>query len=163
MSRVDLDEVVPLTTGDDMYLTSYTMEYLEDLGLLKMDFLGLKNLSTIDNILKDIKTYKNETIEFSKIPLDDKETLTIFETANTSGIFQFESTGMRNFLRRLKPNTFEDIFAAIALFRPGAAVNIDSYIRRKHKTVGKSSSQSQFAVYFFRACNNFGHHIFKQV
>lgn len=132
MSRVDLDEVVPLTTGDDMYLTSYTMEYLEDLGLLKMDFLGLKNLSTIDNILKDIKTYKNETIEFSKIPLDDKETLTIFETANTSGIFQFESTGMRNFLRRLKPNTFEDIFAAIALFRPGAAVNIDSYIRRKH-------------------------------
>ena len=97
MSRVDLDEVVPLTTGDDMYLTSYTMEYLEDLGLLKMDFLGLKNLSTIDNILKDIKTYKNETIEFSKIPLDDKETLTIFETANTCGIFQFESTGMRNF------------------------------------------------------------------
>ena len=132
MSRVDLDEVVPLPTGADMYLTSYTMEYLEDLGLLKMDFLGLKNLSTIDNILKDIKTYKNETIEFSKIPLDDKETLTIFETANTSGIFQFESTGMRNFLRRLKPNTFEDIFAAIALFRPGAAVNIDSYIRKKH-------------------------------
>ena len=61
-----------------------------------------------------------------------KETLKIFETANTSGIFQFESTDMRNFLVRLKPNSFEDIFAAIALFRPGAAINIDSYIRRKH-------------------------------
>lgn len=132
MSQVDLDEVIPLTTGDDMYLSSYSMEYLEDLGLLKMDFLGLKNLTIIDNIINDIKNTTKELIEFSKIPLDDKDTLSLFETANTSGIFQFESTGMRNFLRRLRPNTFEDIFAAIALFRPGAAVNIDSYIRRRH-------------------------------
>ena len=132
MSRVDLDEVVPLTVGDNMYLTSYSMEYLEDLGLLKMDFLGLKNLTIIDNILTDIKNQTGTAIDFSKIPLDDKETIKIFEEANTSGIFQFESTGMRNFLRRLKPNSFEDIFAAIALFRPGAAINIDSYIRRKH-------------------------------
>ena len=132
MSQVDLDEVIPLTTGDDMYLTSYSMEYLEDLGLLKMDFLGLKNLTIIDNIIKDIKEQTGEVIEFTQIPLDDKETLNIFETANTSGIFQFESVGMRNFLRRLKPNTFEDIFAAIALFRPGPAINIDTYIKRKH-------------------------------
>ena len=133
MSQVDLDEVIPLTTGDGIYLTSYTMEYLEDLGLLKMDFLGLKNLTIISNILNDIKETTKEEIDFAKIPLDDKETLKIFETANTSGIFQFESTGMRNFLRRLKPNTFEDIFAAIALFRPGPATNIDTYIKRKHK------------------------------
>ena len=132
MSQVDLDEVIPLTTGDGMYLTSYSMEYLEDLGLLKMDFLGLKNLTIIDNIIKDIKEQTGEVIEFASIPLDDREALTIFETANTSGIFQFESVGMRNFLRRLKPNTFEDIFAAIALFRPGPAVNIDTYIKRKH-------------------------------
>lgn len=132
MSKVDLDEVIPLTVGDDIYLSSYTMEYLEDLGLLKMDFLGLKNLTIIDNILTDIRKVNNQEIEFSKIPLDDKETLDIFKTANTSGIFQFESTGMRNFLRRLKPETFEDIFAAIALFRPGPAINIDSYIRRKN-------------------------------
>ena len=132
MSQIDLDEIIPLTTGDNMYLSGYTMEYLEDLGLLKMDFLGLKNLTIIDNIITDIKNTTGEVIEFNKIPLDDKETLTIFETANTSGIFQFESTGMRNFLRRFKPNTFEDVFAAIALFRPGAAVNIDSYIKRKH-------------------------------
>ena len=133
MCQKDLDEVIPLTTGDGMYLTSYTMEYLEDLGLLKMDFLGLKNLSIIDNILNDIKEQTGEIVDFNKIPLDDKETLKIFESANTSGIFQFESTGMRNFLRRLRPNTFEDIFAAIALFRPGAATNIDTYIKRRHK------------------------------
>ncbi len=132
MSRIDLDEVVPLTRGDNMYLTSYSMEYLEELGLLKMDFLALKNLTLIANILDDIKKITKEEIEFTKIPLEDKDTLKIFETANTCGIFQFESSGMRNFLRKLKPNTFEDIFAAIALFRPGAALNIDSYIRRKH-------------------------------
>jgi len=133
MSRIDLDEVIPLYKADDMYLTSYSMEYLEELGLLKMDFLVLKNLTLIDNILNDIKTIYKEEIDFNKIPLDDKETLKLFETANTCGVFQFESTGMRNFLRKLKPNTFEDIFAAIALFRPGAAINIDSYIRRKQK------------------------------
>ena len=132
MSRVDLDEVIPLTMSEGMYLTSYSMEYLEDLGLLKMDFLGLKNLTIINNIINDIKEIYNEDVDFNKIPLDDKETLKIFEEANTSGIFQFESTGMRNFLRNLKPNTFEDVFSAIALFRPGAAINIDSYIRRRH-------------------------------
>lgn len=131
MCQCDLDEVIPLTRADNMYLTSYSMEYLEELGLLKMDFLVLKNLTLIDNILNDIRKIYKEDIDFAKIPLDDKETLKIFETANTCGIFQFESTGMRNFLRRLKPNTFEDIFAAIALYRPGAAINIDSYIRRK--------------------------------
>ena len=133
MSKVDLDEVIPLTKGDDMYLSSYTMEYLEDLGLLKMDFLGLKNLTIIDNIIKDIKEYLNEDIDFNKIPLQDKDAQEIFRTANTTGIFQFESSGMRNFLRRLEPVTFEDVFSAIALFRPGAAVNIDSFIRRRHK------------------------------
>ncbi len=131
MSQIDLDEVIPLTIGDNMYLSSYSMEYLESLGLLKMDFLGLKNLTIIDNIINDIKEQMNEDIDFSKIPLDDKEALGLFERANTSGIFQFESAGMRNFLRKLKPNSFDDIVAAIALFRPGAAPNIDPYIRRK--------------------------------
>ena len=132
MSRVDLDEVIPLEKTDDLYLTGYSMEYLEPLGLLKMDFLVIKNLTLIDNIIKDIKTIHKIDIDFNKIPLDDKETLKLFEEANTCGIFQFESSGMRNFLRKLKPNSIDDIIAAIALFRPGAAVNIDSYIRRKH-------------------------------
>lgn len=132
MCKKPLDEVVPLTISDDLYLTAYQQEYLEELGLLKMDFLGLRNLTTIMNILKDISTNEHVDIDFKNIPLDDKEAMTIFYEADTSGIFQFESDGMRNFLRKLKPTSFEDIVAAIALFRPGPAVNIDTYIRRKH-------------------------------
>ena len=132
MSRVDLDSVIPLVKTDDMYVSGYTMEYLEERGLLKMDFLGIKNLTTIMNIISDIEKYENIKIDFSKIPLDDADALKIFSDADTCGIFQFESEGMKNFLRRLKPNSLDDIFAAIALFRPGPAVNIDSYIRRKH-------------------------------
>lgn len=132
MSRVELDEVIPLTVNDSMYLSSYSMEYLENLGLLKMDFLGLKNLSIIEHIIRDIKDETGEIINFNKIKLDDKEALNVFTVADTVGIFQFESNGMKSFLKRLKPTTFEDIFAAIALFRPGPAVNIDTYIKRKH-------------------------------
>ena len=132
MCQKPLDEVIPLTLNDSMYLSCYSMEYLEELGLLKMDFLGLKNLSILEHIINDIKEVYDIDINFNKIPLDDKEVLDIFTRADTMGIFQFESNGMRNFLRRLKPTTFEDIFSAIALFRPGPAVNIDSYIKRKH-------------------------------
>ena len=132
MCEKPLDEVVPLVLNNSMYLTGYTMEYLEELGLLKMDFLGLKNLSIITNIINDIEEIYNIKINFNTIDLNDQNVLKIFETANTTGIFQFESTGMKNFLKRLKPNTFEDIFAAIALFRPGPADNIDLYIKRKH-------------------------------
>ena len=97
-----------------------------------MDFLALKNLSLIDNIITDINE-KEEIINFSKIPLDDKDTYKMFEEGNTCGIFQFESTGMRNFLKQLKPNSLDDIIAAIALFRPGASSSIDEYVKRKHK------------------------------
>lgn len=132
MCKKDLDEVIPLTISDGMYLTGYTMEYLEELGLLKMDFLGLKTLTTIMNVISDIEKTENIKIDFNTIPLDDKKVLDLFARADTTGVFQFESEGMKNFLRKLKPNCFEDIFAAIALFRPGPAGNIDSYIRRKH-------------------------------
>lgn len=132
MSRIDLDRIIPLVRNDDMYISGYTMEYLEELGLLKMDFLGIKNLTTIMNIIADIESSLGIKINFSDIPLDDPDALKLFETADTCGIFQFESEGMKNFLRKLRPNTIYDIFAAIALFRPGPAVNIDSYIRRKH-------------------------------
>ncbi len=132
MSRIDLDRIIPLVRNDDIYISGYTMEYLEELGLLKMDFLGIKNLTTIMNIIVDIESSLGIKINFSDIPLDDPDALKLFETADTCGIFQFESEGMKNFLRKLRPNTIYDIFAAIALFRPGPAVNIDSYIRRKH-------------------------------
>lgn len=132
MCRKDLDEVIPLTVSDGMYLTQFTMEHLEEFGLLKMDFLGLKTLTTIMNIIEDIKKDLNISIDFNNIPLDDINVLSVFEKADTTGIFQFESEGMKQFLKKLKPSSFEDIFAAIALFRPGPAQNIDSYIRRKH-------------------------------
>lgn len=132
MSRIDLDEVIPLVKSDDSYISAYSMEYLEELGLLKMDFLGIKNLTTIMNIISDIKIHENIDVDFSSIPLDDEETIELFKNADTCGIFQFESDGMKNFLKKLKPTSLNDIFAAIALFRPGPAVNIDSYIRRKH-------------------------------
>lgn len=132
ISKKDLDEVIPLTMADGMYLTGFSMEYLEELGLLKMDFLVLKTLTTIMNIIESIETNEGIKIDFNNIPLDDNNALSLFKNANTTGIFQFESSGMKNFLKKLKPTTFEDIFAAIALFRPGPSQNIDSYIRRKH-------------------------------
>ena len=131
MCKKSLDEVLPLTMSDGMYLTSYSMNYLEELGLLKMDFLGIKNLTLIMNILKDIEENLHIKIPFYDIPLNDSKCYQLFTRAFTTGIFQFESSGMRKFLRDLKPTNFEDIVAAIALFRPGPASNINTYIRRK--------------------------------
>lgn len=127
MSQIDLDEVIPLHKAIEGYLTGYSMEYLESLGLLKMDFLALRNLTLIADTLKDIP----DELTFDTIPTEDKEALSIFTTVNTMGIFQFESEGMKNFLRKFRPTTFEDLFAALALFRPGPMNNIDSYIKRK--------------------------------
>ena len=127
MANDDLDNIIPLSKHDQIYVTGFDMTYLEEIGLLKMDFLGLKNLTLIDNILKDI----DDNLTFDTIPLDDSKVLEIFTKANTIGIFQFESSGMLNFLRKFKPTTFEDIVASIALFRPGPMKNIDLYIRRK--------------------------------
>lgn len=131
MCKKDLDEVIPLTKSDDMYLTGYSMNYLEELGLLKMDFLGIRNLTIIMNVIFMIYKNKNIKIDFNNIPLDDNNVYNLFARGDTSGIFQFESSGMRNFLKKLKPTNFNDLVAAIALFRPGPAENIDLYIRRK--------------------------------
>ena len=131
MCKKDLDEVIPLTKSDDMYLTGYSMNYLEELGLLKMDFLGIRNLTIIMNVMDMVYKTRGERIEFNDIPLDDRDTYNLFARSDTSGIFQFESNGMRGFLRKLKPSSFDDLIAAIALFRPGPAENIDLYIARK--------------------------------
>lgn len=128
MSEIDLDEVIPLQKAVDGYLTGYSMEYLESLGLLKMDFLALRNLTLIADTLKDIP----DNLTFDSIVAEDPKALLIFTTVNTMGIFQFESDGMKNFLRKFRPTTFEDLFAALALYRPGPMNNIDSYIKRKH-------------------------------
>ena len=131
MCKKNLDEVIPLTKSDELYLTGYSMNYLEELGLLKMDFLGIRNLTIIMNVIDMILKNKNIKIDFNSIPLDDSLVYNLFTKGDTSGIFQFESSGMRNFLRKLKPSTFNDLVAAIALFRPGPAENIDTYIARK--------------------------------
>ena len=126
MSKENLDEIIPLVYHDNLYITGYSMEYLEDLGLLKMDFLALKNLTLINNILKEIN------IKFEDIPLNDEKAIKIFNDVDTIGIFQFESGGMINFLKKFKISNFDDIVAAIALFRPGPMQNIDTYIKRKN-------------------------------
>lgn len=132
ISSTDLDNLIPLTKSNGAYLTGYTMEYLEDLGLLKMDFLAIKDLTILANILKSIEEDTKEKLKINSIPLNDKRVFEEFSKANTTGIFQFESMGMKNFLRKLKPNCFDDLIAALALFRPGPMQNIDTYIRRKN-------------------------------
>lgn len=131
MANTPLDDIIPLVCDNGKYLSSYEAMYLEELGLLKMDFLGLKNLTIIDNVLKDIKKYENVDLKFNDISLDDSLANKVFQTGDTSGIFQFESVGMKNFLVKLHPDSFLDIYNANAFFRPGPSSNIESFIRRK--------------------------------
>ncbi|MDO4963255.1 MAG: DNA polymerase III subunit alpha [bacterium] len=132
MSNIDLDLVIPLDKSKGFYVSGYDMTYLEQLGLLKMDFLAIKYLTTIHNIIDSVNKDYNLNIKFNEIPLNDKKALNIFNKADTLGIFQFESDGMINFLRKLKVTSMEDLFAAIALFRPGPMENIKTYINRKN-------------------------------
>ena len=127
ISKEDLDDIIPITKSGDIYLTGYTMNYLESLGLLKMDFLAIKDLTTMAGIIDKLPT----KININNIDLNNEAVLNRFKTANTTGIFQFESAGMKNFLRKLKPNSFNDLVVALALFRPGPMQNIDSFIKRK--------------------------------
>ena len=131
ISSNELDDVIPVCINGGELLTGVTMEYLEDLGLLKMDFLALRNLTIIQNVLELIEKETGKKINLSEIPLDDKVTLNVFKSVDTEGIFQYESSGMKNFLSKLKPDNFSDLVAAVALFRPGPMQNIDSFIRRK--------------------------------
>ena len=127
ISKEDLDDIIPITKSGEVYLTGYTMNYLESLGLLKMDFLAIKDLTTMASIIDKLPN----KININNIDLNNEEVLNRFKTANTTGIFQFESSGMKNFLRKLKPNSFNDLVVALALFRPGPMQNIDSFIKRK--------------------------------
>ena len=127
-----LSNIVPLYLNETKYVIGYEAFYLERLGLLKMDFLGIKNLTTIDNTLKLIEKNKKISLKFSDLPLHDFKTNNLFQTGNTMGIFQFESSGMRDFLIKLKPDSFEDIYNANAFFRPGPSNNIDTFIKRRH-------------------------------
>ena len=112
--------------------TQYPMGPVEDLGLLKMDFLGLSNLTTINNALRIIKKVNGVNIDLATLALDDKKTYELFQRGDTTGVFQLESAGMKRYLRDLLPSTFEDIIAMVALYRPGPMQFIDSFIKRKH-------------------------------
>ena len=134
MSSVNLSEVVPMIQIEsDMLSTQFTMEYLESLGLIKMDFLGLRNLTIIDEVVQAIQKEKNISLNILKVPLDDRKTLSLVHNVDTVGIFQLESEGMKNLLRQMKATRFEDIVATIALFRPGPMENIPEYINAKEK------------------------------
>ena len=112
--------------------TQFPMGEVEELGLLKMDFLGLSNLTIINNAMRIIKKVYKEEIDLAHLPLDDKPTYELFQRGDTTGVFQLESAGMKRYLRALKPTHFEDIIAMVALYRPGPMQFIDSFIRRKH-------------------------------
>ena len=127
----DLTDYVPLYRSSQGDVTSqYDMKGLEDLGLLKLDFLGLRNLTVIDNRIKLIQD-KGDKIDIEKIPLDDSKVYKLFSKGLTTGVFQFESSGMREFLKKLKPSVIEDLIAMNALYRPGPMKNIDDFISRK--------------------------------
>ncbi|OAT84506.1 DNA polymerase III subunit alpha [Bacillus sp. MKU004] len=133
ISEDPLVQWIPIQgSASGIHLTQYSMDILEEIGLLKMDFLGLRNLSILERIIKNIKKGRDKRFTLERIPSNDSKTFKLLSEGQTNGIFQLESDGMRNVLTRLKPTSFEDIVAVNALFRPGPMENIPTYINRKH-------------------------------
>jgi len=135
ISKDKLTDYCPLqsaTKGDIATVTQYSMNPIEHLGLLKFDFLGLANLTIIQNALRIIRKTQDVDLDILDIPLDDKETYELLAHAYTTGVFQLESDGMKRYLRELKPSVFEDIIAMVALYRPGPMQWIGDFIDRKH-------------------------------
>ena len=129
----DIVKYTPLEMAQKgVIATQYSMNPIEDLGLLKIDFLGLSNLTIIKNALRIVKKVYQKNIDIAQIPLNDKKTFELLQKAETTGVFQLESAGMRRYLKQLKPTEFEDIIAMVALYRPGPIQWIDDFIARKH-------------------------------
>ncbi len=135
MSEKPLVNYTPLqrsTGGGEEIITQYSMKPLEEIGLLKMDFLGLKNLTIIQGILHLLKSLHNIDLQLETIPMNDAQTFELLQKGDTTGVFQLESAGMRRYIRELKPTSFEDIIAMISLYRPGPMEWIPQYIKGKH-------------------------------
>jgi DNA polymerase III subunit alpha len=134
ISRDPLIEQVPLqrATKGDLVMTQFDMNSVATIGLLKMDFLGLTNLTILDTAIHLVAETRGVEIDLQRIPLDDKPTYDLLASGETTGIFQLEGRGMRRYLKDLRPDRIEDVMAMVALFRPGPMANIPSYIRRKH-------------------------------
>ncbi len=130
----NLIDCLPLSTqkDTDLPVTQYDGKYVESVGMLKMDFLGLKTLSIIKEALKNIENRYGSKIDIDNVPLDDKKTYALYQRGETVGTFQFESQGMREYLKELKPTNIEDLIAMNALYRPGPMDFIPTYIKRKH-------------------------------
>lgn len=134
ISRDPLIDTIPImpTENEDLLTTQYDGHFVEPVGLLKMDFLGLKTLTVIKECLASIKESREFDLDIDSIPLDDKETFGVFSRGETTGLFQFESEGMKSHLRQLKPDCLEDLVAMNALYRPGPMQYIPNFIKRKH-------------------------------
>lgn len=132
LAEEDLRYYLPLQQGPTIYQAQFEHEDLVDMGLLKIDLLGIRNLTIIKRTLEIIKEKRNIDININKLSLNDKKTYELLSAGDTLGIFQLESQGMRNVLRKLKPNKFNDLVALLALYRPGPMENIDVYINRRN-------------------------------
>ncbi len=134
IAKDDLEKFIPISVNKDteLFVVQYDGKHVEDVGLLKMDFLGLKTLSIIKDAVENIKRAKGIDIDIDHIPIDDKETFELYSRGDTTGLFQFESPGMKKYLRELKPNRIEDLIAMNALYRPGPIEYIPQFIARKH-------------------------------
>lgn len=126
-----VSDYVPLSKNDEAVVTQFTMTTLDELGLLKMDFLGLRNLTVLNDAEKMIRK-KEPSFSIENIPLDDSKVFEMYSSGDTEGVFQFESTGMKNVLVQLKPENIEDIIAVISLYRPGPMESIPRYIENRH-------------------------------
>lgn len=132
LSPVSLVDVIPIQSGhEDIYLTQWPMKEVEQVGLLKMDFLGLRNLTIIERILKIINYRQSDPFKLAEIPLHDELTFQLLQQGDTTGVFQLESAGMRQALKQINPTKFEDVVAVNALFRPGPMDSIPLYAKRK--------------------------------
>jgi len=134
IGRNDLTDNIPVCTSKDseLLVTQFDGKHVENVGMLKMDFLGLKTLSIIKDAIENVKASTGIDIDIDHIPLDDQKTFELYAAGETTGLFQFESAGMKKHLRDLKPNRFEDLIAMNALYRPGPMDYIPSFIKRKH-------------------------------
>ncbi len=134
IGKDDLENYIPLSIAKEakLFVTQYDGKHVEDVGMLKMDFLGLKTLSIIKEVIENVKLSKGITLDVDNLPLDDKLTYELFSKGETTAIFQFESDGMKKYLKQLKPNRLEDLIAMNALYRPGPMDYIPSFVDRKH-------------------------------
>lgn len=135
ISKMPLEDIVPVEPSKEgLIVTEYTMIEDEHIGLLKMDFLGLRNLTIIHNALKMVEKRTGEKVDINNIPLDDEATFELLQKGDTDGVFQLESAGMKKLVKDLKPSVFEDLGALVALFRPGPLNSgmVDDFVQRKH-------------------------------